>query len=193
MPGSELRSTAGAIRRPLAGPPTSVVCRSGPHCLPSRSRVNRWTFALGCERTTPSAHRARVGAHREPLGQPWAAMPCGLRTHAANASMPLMTVSKRTEWKRSKECWAPGSSAYRVGLDDTVRRCSTRVGRRRRQAGWWRGLHRQCVRRGPSPVPSSWRSMTRRTGTIGVLFIGLLAAGRRRPALDNAHPMVAPR
>jgi hypothetical protein len=33
------------------------------------------------------------------------------RTHAAKAWMPSTSASKRMEWNRSNECWAPGSSA----------------------------------------------------------------------------------
>ena len=56
--------------------------------------------------------RDQVSALRRPFVE---------RTHAAKASIPSSSVSKRIEWNRSNECCAPGSSAYTTGCDETCR------------------------------------------------------------------------
>ena len=48
-------------------------------------------------------------------------------TQLVKSSMPLMTVSKRMEWNRSKVCCPPGSTAKITGFDEVLRRFSTKM------------------------------------------------------------------
>jgi hypothetical protein len=88
--------------------------------------------------------RDQVSALRRPFVE---------RTHAAKASIPSSSVSKRIEWNRSNECCAPGSSAYTTGCDETCR--SLARGLRIRSVeggsgGWGRGVGERDVVMGRS-------------------------------------------
>ena len=70
--------------------------------------------------------RVRVSLHRP--RQPEPVSSCD-STQFVKASIPLMTVSKRMEWNRSKVCCPPGSTAKTTGFDEVLRSFSTKLER----------------------------------------------------------------
>src|SRR5262249_11203023 len=70
----------------------------------------------------------------------------------AKAWIPSTTRSKRIEWKRSKECCAPGSSAYTTGLTDRTRSSWTKA----RLKSSPRSIQRDAAERRPGHLDASF-------------------------------------